>query len=382
VLGIFLLSRLAFYLAAFFGGSPLPQPEVWPGQVDVNAPRLLALHWRWDAIHYYSIATGDYGPELLPAFFPLLPLLIYGVATLLGGLRPPAPVAITAAEPWPLLAGVIVTNVAALLALWLLFVLAREETGDEATARRAVLYTAAFPLAFYYAVPYTEALFLATTLGVFLDARRGRWLRAGLWALAASATRLVGILLLPVLALEIALAWRRGAPRRGERARALGGLLLAPLGLPLFMLHLWRRVGDPLAFLRVQDHWGREQAYPWVALWRGLTYALQPTGAYAHNTLQTAIVLGFLAISVASLRRWRPSYLLYALLLFIVLFSSHLQGPDALRSTGRYLMVLFPVYFTLARWGRHPAVHQLILWLWLPLYGVLSVLYSRWYFVA
>lgn len=96
-------------------------------------------------------------------------------------------------------AGVIVSHVATLVAFWLLFELVREETGDRVIAQRAVLYAAIFPLAFYYAVPYAEPLFLATSLGAFLSARRGQWLRAALWAAAASATRPFGIVLVPVL---------------------------------------------------------------------------------------------------------------------------------------------------------------------------------------
>ena len=45
-------------------------------------------------------------------------------------------------------------------------------------------------------------------------------------------------------------------------------------------------------------------------------------------------------------------------------------------------MVLFPVYITLARWGKRPALHQAILLLWLPLFGLLTALYVRWYAVG
>ena len=399
VLVIFLLSRLAFYVAAFAGRGLVPEVRGDPVQVDVNGPLSVALHWRWDAIHYYSIAVGDYNfyyqhpmlgnrPDVLYAFFPLLPLLTRITATVLGGLRLPAPLPITEGETAPLLAGVLVVHAASLLAFWLLFQLAREETGDEGTAQRAVLYTAVFPLAFYYAVPYAEPVFLAASIGTFLAAQRAQWVRAGLWAALASAARPFGILLLPALALEIILAARRGEVQTRALPRALLGLLLAPVGLFLFMLYLWQRTGDPLSFIHVQQSdWNRRQVFPLTTLWRGLGYALNPSlsdsaGTYARTVLHTVIVFLFLAVLIVSVRRWRPSYVLYGLLLFTMFLSRPWPGVTIMHTLGRSAMILFPVYITLAHWGKRPAVHQAILLLWLPLFGLLTAVYVAWYFVA
>ncbi len=61
---------------------------------------MLALHWHWDALHYYSIALGGYDayitqpvpgtqPDMLYAFFPLFPLLMWITAFVLSGFRVP-----------------------------------------------------------------------------------------------------------------------------------------------------------------------------------------------------------------------------------------------------------------------------------------------------
>ena len=387
VLLIFLLSRLAFYVAAFFGSRLVPEALTEPGRVAVNGPLSLAMHWRWDGKYYYSLAVSGYGPNAPNVFFPLFPLLTFGLATLLGG-RFPRPLPLGSAEIPTLLAGVLVVDIAALVAFWLLFVLARDETGDEATAQRAVLYTAIFPFALYYAVPYTESLYLATSIGVFLAARRRKWILAGLAAGLVSATRPVGILLAPVLAFEMFLAWRRGDLHLGEWPRVLLGLVLAPLGLVLFMLDLWWRTGDPLVFLRGQQSgWHHELVFPLRTLARGIKYTLFPSlvtapDIYARGVINTLIVLGFLGIMLVSLRQWRPAYVLYGVLLFTQILSSPLPGQWAMHSLGRYIMVLFPVYITLARWGKRPALHQAILLLWLPLFGLLTALYVRWYAVG
>ena len=380
-LAIFLVSRLGFYLVALFANDHSDQ---------VNRALTLIVHWRWDALHYYGIAVRGYEPTgPSGAFFPLLPLLIRAAATLLGGLSVPAAVPIETAQRAVLLGGVLVAHGAALLAFCLLYQLVCEETGDEATAQRAVLYAAIFPLAFLYAVPYTEGLFLATSVGAFLAARRKHWISAGVWTALATATRPVGILLLPALALEVVLAWRRGELGGKAWPRAALGLFLAPCGLLLFMLHLWQRIGDPLAFVHAaRSYFRHENVFPPVLVWRGITstyYSIwnasrsrQLNHLVVFNTFATVGMLGVLG---ASARQWRPAYVLYGVLLCAMILSSVPDG-DTLRSVGRYIMVFFPIYITLARWGQRPVVHLALLLLWLPLWGLFTAFFLRGYFVA
>jgi hypothetical protein len=392
VLLIFGLSRVAFYGAALFGLALLPRAPRWSGQIELSGAPLLAMHWRWDAVHYYSIALDGYGaapgtvptedPAILSAFFPLFPLLTRILAVAASG-------SLGALDRGSLaVAGIVVSHLATLLAFWLLFTLVREEGGDRATAQRAVLYAAIFPLAFFYAVPYAEPVFLATSLGAFLAARRGHWIAAGLCAALASAARPLGILILPALALEALLAWRRGELTREILPRTLLGIALAPAGLLLFMLHLWQQVGDPLAFAHLQQTvWQREPVFPLTTLWRGLKYVLHPglsnsAETYGRTLLHAGIVWGGLLCMAFSLRSWRPAFGLYAALLFVQVLA--VPWPDAtiMHSLGRSIMVCFPLYLSLARWGRHPAVHQAIVLLWLPLYGLHAALYVSWYFVS
>ncbi len=400
VLLIFGVSRLAFYVVAFLATWLLPQAGSPPVIVEVTGHAMLALHWRWDAIHYYSVAFGGYdayitqpmmtgtNPAMLYAFFPLFPLLMWVTAFVLGGFRVPVLMPIPEAGLAPLLAGVLVVHVATLLALWFLYQLAREETGDDATAERTVLYTAFFPLALYYAVPYAEPLYLAASVGAMFAARRRRWVRAGLWIAVAGATRPFGILLLPPLMLEMLLAWRHGGLRRETWSRAFLGLLLAPMGLLLFMFYLWWHIGDPLAFVHAQESfWNREAVFPLTTLWRGIGYTLHPTrsGApdtYARTVLHTLVILLFLSVLLVSVRTWRPTYVVYGLLLLVQILAVPWPGDTIMHTLGRSVMVFFPVYLSLAHWGRRPIVHQTIIGLWLPLFGLLSASYAISYFVA
>jgi hypothetical protein len=363
----------------------------------VTGPEWLARHWRWDAVHYYELATLGYpspeviaaspqfGPRIRPAFFPLLPLLIRGVAACFNGLDFPAALPIARVQPVVLLSGIVVGHAVALLAFWLVYQLAWGETNDAATARRAVLYTAFFPLGFYYAVPYTEALFLLTSVAVFLASRRQQWVRAGLWAAAASATRVAGVALAPVLVVAIVLAWRAGKLESWKRA--LTGAVLSPMGLMLFMLHLWQRTGDPLAFVHAQADWWREPMIPFTPLAKSVYYLVRPdlnfaANTYVLNVINLLIVGSFLAIFAVSFWRWHLTYKVYGALFFTLILSSGLPYEFVLQSVGRYATVFFPVYIALAQWGRNATLHRRMLLLSIPLFVVFTILYVQWsYFV-
>jgi hypothetical protein len=164
------------------------------------------------------------------------------------------------------------------------------------------------------------------------------------------------MLLLPPLALDIMLQWKCGAVIQWRKA--LAGLFIAPLGLVSFMVYLWYRVGDPLAFVHAQQFWMRETVAPWTALERSFYAMLHPpspvTDQYLRNVFNLHVVGSFITILLAARRMLRLSEGLYSMLLFVLVLSSVIPGGDVLQSSGRYLMVLFPVYLTLARWGKHP----------------------------
>ena len=379
IIGIFILSRALFYLIVVGSRSMLP----FIGDTDPIQQAhgyLLAAHYRWDTVHYADLAVNGYpvadddtrGFRL--AFFPLLPLCMNLVARLAG------PVSQFAV----LMSGILLGHLFALVAFALLFTVALDDTHDVALARRTVLYTALSPLAVFYSVPYTESLFLALSLGFFLAARRRRWLLAGLLIGLATASRLAGFALVPALLIEFWLVYRSRTLRPGETARAACGLLLAPAGLLAFIAYLWWHTGDALAFAHAQAHWHRDTLFPLATLWRGITYALHPEWSvnpqvHIHGVVSTSIVLLFLTVLLVSARRWRVSYVVFGLLIMALALLSPLKGDQTMQSTGRYVMVLFPVMITLASWVRTPRMQRLTLILSAALFMVVSALYAHWY---
>jgi hypothetical protein len=284
---------------------------------------------RWDAAWYLVIAHYGYRPDLgaftasRTAFFPLYPLGLSGLSHV--GLP-------------PVVAGVLLSAVALAMALYCLHRLTTLEVarlrhvrrGDSAriragvraedVARVVVLVTALAPMAFYFSAIYSESLYLALSVGVFLCARRGRWATAALLASLAGATRSTGIMLLaPILLLylygpredrvpDYQAASRRRMSNESEssyglsKGRSLATLVrlhahamslarevrpryrlrrdvlwmaLIPVGLLLYMAHLALAGGDAFAPFHAEGVWGRHFAGPYLGVWDGAKAAFE-----------------------------------------------------------------------------------------------------------
>lgn len=320
---------------------------------------LLAVWGRWDAVHYLDIATNGYhGTDL--AFFPLLPLLIGLLGSLIGN---------------HLIAGLVISNVALFFALLFLYKLVEHEF-DRAVARRAIFYISIFPTAIFFSAVYTESLFLMLTVASFYYMRERRWWLAGAIGFLAALTRVEGVL----LAVPFAIEWwsaHRENPVAG--LRNLAPLALIPLGLVTFMTYLWILNGDPLYFSHIQSHWNRELAAPWTSI--GNSFHKIATAPGPQTVAQQILELVFTALMIGVLvggwRRLKASYIAYmALSILMPLCTSSLM------SMPRFALVLFPMFAILALWGGRPRINNAIVALSLPLLGLFTVLFADWYWVA
>ncbi len=396
---------------------------------------------RWDAAWYLVIAHYGYRPEFgaftapRDAFFPLFPL----------GVRALSDVGLA-----PVIAGVglsVGAFIAALYALHRLTALevarlrgssssarrisAPNEIGDaprarggalgflglagrgprsvplakldsREVARLAVLLTAFAPMAFYFSAIYSESLYLALSVGLFLCARRGRWGTAALLGALASATRSTGVvLILPLLLLYLYGPREDRKPERattrrldalvvrhslvGHARRMLAGLTgalrpryrlrrdalwlaLVPLGLLLYMAHLALAGGDPLAPFHAEAVWKRHFAGPYGGIWDGAKAAFaglrqllsfqrshnyypaaggSPFIDAGHNLLLLAFLLVAIPMLVGVLRLLPLAYGAYVLAA-LVLPLSYPVAPQPLMSLPRFLVVLFPLNMWLA----------------------------------
>jgi hypothetical protein len=371
---LFLATRLGVALIAYLAVPLLPDATS-PPPYHLRSPENTLVDVfgsRWDTGFYVSIAEEGYRYEDVPlpsvAFFPLLPLAMRALAPLVGD---------------ALVAGLILSNAALLLATLLFYRLVDESWGQE-VADRAVWYLLIFPTAFFGSAVYSESLFLLCAIGAYYLARRGYWESAALLGVAAALARLVGLAVALLLLLEWWRQWR--ANRTEDRPSLLA--LLAPASVPLgtgaFMAYLWRAFGDPLAFVHASAAWARQPQSPLVTVAElfarpaeGWLPALLAGRVHVDNWLDFSFVAVFLALGVALLfrRRWAEGA-------FVTLGVLMAASSGLLMSQRRYMWVLFPAFILLAQWGERPWVDRLITVVSLVLLALFTALFANGYWVA
>lgn len=292
-----------------------------------------------DAGWYHGIAADGYAERPFDArtqanwaFFPLHPMLWRGLDAFPGSTT---------------LAGIVFANLCLLLALGLLYVLARETGRDAAASARAVYALALFPVAYFLSFPWSESLFLVLSIGAMLAAQRGAWWWAGLLGAGGAATRFAGLFLAPAMLAQVLRerrwpTWREGA-----------ALAMVPLGLVGFMLVLWSATGHPLAFADVQSAWGREPGLPVRAIGVLLLRPWEIAVDWNVRWLNlAALALGMLALRHFTVRREFGFAVLLALGMLAPLMT------DTLTSMARYVLGLFPVALALGDWCARAAVER------------------------
>ena len=330
--GWWILSRALVVVTA-----AVVQYTQWPAGAwrPALAHRPLALLTAWDGRWYRMVAERGY--LVIPrhqsdtAFFPLYPAL----------LRAGRAVGLSADT-----AGLLIANLALLVALVALYELVRVWT-DERTARRAAVYAAIFPVGYVFSMVYPEAVVLAGMSVAGVLAARGRWTGAAAAAAVAALTRPEGLLLILPLGVLAARTWR-GADASSRR-RALTAVAAAPAALAGVCAYEWRTFGDAFAFSTAQRSWGRafEAAGPVRAV-EELVRSVGTPNAWLFRDAAFCVVYVMLIVIAA---RFVPTAWTAAALLIVLLP----LWSGSFTSDARFGLVAPPVYAGLARVGSRRA---------------------------
>lgn len=364
-----LIWRLGLFLIAKIGELTVPQRTGFLG------PSLWA---NFDGVHYLSVAQNGY-MRLQEAFFPLYPFLIRLLAK-------------TIFFDNYLWAGLFISHLTFFAALVIFYKLV-ESKFSEKMARIAVLGLLVFPTSFFFGAVYTESLFLMLVLASFYAVKKEKWLFAGILGGLASATRLVGIFLLPALLWQFFSTPKkqlnnlttRLPARRVKQLIHLGWLFLIPAGLLSYMWYLNNLVGDPLAFIHDQPAFGAQRTGGEIILlpqvyWRYLKIFL--TTPLANYDFWIALLeffifnLMLLSLWWAWKRKINPSYLIFS---FLALVGPTLTGTFS--SIPRYSVVLFPIFIG---YGliKNKGIKISLFLLSFFLLIILAILFTRGFFVA
>jgi Gpi18-like mannosyltransferase len=362
-------SASVLFFAAAAEHLPAAHSNPWPAALARITPPLA----RWDAGWYALIATEGYSldPQRLQNdvdFYPLYPLAVR---------------ASMAISPFSLFwTGTVFSLLCLLVALLLLADLVKEWLGPESVFPTTACLLA-FPTAFYFAAFYTESLFLLCAVAAFWSARRGKWWLTFLAGVAASLTRLNGLVLAVPLAWIAWEAWKRRATDVGTAG--LLGTAGCVIGAVLYPTYLWRRWGDPLLYIhrRSTGAWAQRPEAPWKLIrdvgseaWANLWKP--PSDGRLNFFLKLVSILLFLLITLALFRKGRiPEALYLGVSLLLLLCSGTIDAAH------RYVLVLFPGFAMIGEWLRpRRALAFGLMFLSIGLQVVLLIRYVEWIYVA
>lgn len=274
----------------------------------------------WDGGHFLGIAEFGYSKDYQYAFFPLYPLTIKALTNITGNY---------------LVSALLISLVSSFLALHLLYNLVLLDFNKK-IAEKVILALLFFPTSFYFLTAYSEGLFFLLTLATFYFLRKNNLLLATVAVSLASATRLVGLVVVFSYFLEIQ---TRGFSKKNWF------VFLAPLGFIIYGWYLYNRMGDPFYFVTAEKYWQRSLAIPGLSFWESLKQ-LSSWGFFGVNFnvfLDLLFAIFGLGFAIRSFRFLPPAYSVYSLIsLALPIFT------PTLSSMPRFILIVFPIFILIS----------------------------------
>jgi Gpi18-like mannosyltransferase len=332
VVSIFVVTRLMMFLLAYLSTLIIrhgPDQRVSSAVID--------LFCKWDSGWYLSIVENGYtysttGPSSA-AFFPVYPILVKILSAIVPSVK---------------ISGYIVSNCCLLVASFYIYLLTITDTGDSTTARRSVFYLCISPVGFFFSSIYTESTFILFTIATVYYARTGRWLVSGIFGAIASATRMLGILIIIPVAYEYYETYRVNRGRQRMIGSDFFYLAIIPLGLLGFMTFLYFRFSDPFAMVTAQAQWGRHVS----SLLNAIDTMFNLPRFYVWIFFGSFVVI---MLSILGMLRvhMRLSYVLYSLAYMVVTVFT-----GTFKSMPRIAGAIFPIYLFMSVFSSQKPIYD------------------------
>ena len=340
--------------------------EILSGIIPLNRGYLGSLPWaNFDGVHYLHIAQYGY-QTYEQAFFPLFPFLIKSLSILFINNY--------------LISSLFIVHASLLIALLFFYKLLAFDFEDKIVKWFIALFLF-FPTSFFFVSIYTESLFLMFVILSFYLARKKNFILASVIAGFASATKLVGIFLLPALILEFYLQNKDRIYLKFYILNLISIIVLSSSGLVAYIFYLWKVYGDPLLFIHSLPAFGvgrsgGEVIFLPQVIFRYLKIFIT-VPFFNHDfpiaLLEFNLFSMFLFILILNIKKIRLSYLIFSI---FAIMTPTLSGT--LSSIPRYLLVVFPVFVIFAQYKYKKA----LLGLFIIFLIILTAFFLRGYFIA
>lgn len=335
---------------------------------------------QWDAKRYqFMIDNGytfplDTDPQANWAFFPLYMLVSQAVKLVTFGLID---------TYW---VGMLVSNVCILVAAFYAVRYMRVRNAQTSVFQGdngllIALLMLAGPYTFYCGSAYTEALFILLIVLFFWFCQQKRYVLAGLMSALASATRIVGCLLVFALVVELYIELVPGRVsftgiksfmiQMFRAPKKIFAVLLCPLGTFCYMTFLRFFCGDVWAFKNVQIAWREDEYFPVIGvLWKACTGQIEP-----RYTYMGWFCIGVLAVYGYMIYRRYYAMAAFGILSLLVALTSHVMSTC--RFTIGSFVIFVGVYDLLKRCDRK---HKWLKWCILVFFALAEAwLLMMWY---
>lgn len=383
---LFVVAILSTFFVTNFGGRfPYSENVLIP----TNLPSWIWGFGNFDGVHYIRIARTDYRSEYTQAFFPVYPRLIGLITPEKGSFAnkqdPSSPFYDYSKDSLNyFLVGFLISNFAFIFSLFVLFKLFKLDFSEGVSLRSTILLLS-FPTTFYFGALYAESLFILAVVLALYFMRKRNFLLSGVFCCLASATKLFGVFLLPVLLIELYFALKERKIILMSRSGFVSvlGILLAPLGFVLYSLYLNNQFGDALLFLNAQPAFGAERSVDKIILlpqvifrYIKMLFSVPVISLSFFNALlELMFTIVPLALAFLLVKKIRISYWFFVIISLVV---PTLTGT--LSSMPRYALmsfILFPQLVILT--GKY---YKIVVGLLIILQGVLLSLFIRGYWIA
>lgn len=292
--------------------------------------KFLNLFAQYDSHAYLDIAENGYNMEFGGgignySYFPLFPMLVKLFAFIFG-------------FGW---AAFIVSNILSLFAVYLLYILIKDDFGF-LIAKKTVILFLLFPVAYFFTMMYTESLFFVLILLMFYYARRDKWLFVGVLGMLASLTRMFGI----IMALPMLYIYLNNRKFKSIDLKVLW-LGLIPLGLLLFFGYFYFSTGDFFVAFKTFTHpeYAFKPLIPGLSFVYGFIDMIKVRNPEIIFYILFNLVLGlfFTFASFYSYKIKKEYFYFMIPYLFLAI------GHTTLNANVRYYMLMFPAYVLLAK---------------------------------
>lgn len=368
-----LITRVIIFAFGEISNGFLPDRKYPYASPYLPKSRWVQIWFRWDTNWYVDIAKNGYtyrdGFQSNVAFFPLYPWTIKFLSPLI---------------PNPYIAGVVISNICLLLALFLFHYYMELRRKEDDIINRALIYILIYPTSLFFSTTYSESMFLLFVVLSFIFYEREKYCWCGVFGYLATFTRQIGICLFPAFLLDLLFKIKF----KPSQIRAQWFFLLFIfLAHPTVMIIHKIQVGEPLAFYKTQDAWGRSLTTPVATIIKTIKatdikmkskkpfddYNMPASRRDFQNLMDLFFFFFFIIIGVYALFK-DIAWGIYILTVPLLAISSGLFA-----SIIRYVMVLFPGFILLSEFGKNKYIDTGIKLFFSLFLGVFTMLYTLWH---